>query len=464
MEITLEKTDDLNALVKVRLEEADYQPKVDQRIKEYARKAVVNGFRPGKVPPGLIRKMYGKSLKVGEITDLAAHSLMEYLRAQQIDILGGPLMNLDQSAADIDWDNQQQFEFKYDVGLRPQFTTVVDKSMQLTHYLIQVDDQAVDKLIDGMKKQLTRYEPTEVIGEETTIYGRLSTADDVPVEIAPEEPGKDPRKVFGKGSEGYGVIDLAKLTAEARVPFIGQTTGGEVTFDLRTTFPTDKEVEELTGFDAERLTDLKGLFKITLQDIRDKKMPDLDTEFFERVLGAGETVADEADFRAKVKAIITRRNEILAKDRLVTQFQDAVVKANDFQLPATFLKRWLQANNDKLNEADAESAYYDYEPSLKWELLRNKLATSTGLKVTNEDLLAFLRETSYLQIFNMGFFSMLPQVELFAQRMANDRSEQSNHESHVNSAFAYKLFDHLKDQVTIVEHPLSEEEFAQLAK
>jgi trigger factor len=464
LEIILEKTDELNALVKVRLDEADYQPKIDQRIKEYARKAVINGFRPGKVPPGLIRKMYGKSLKVGEVTDLAANSLMAYLRDQQIDILGGPLMNLDQSAADIDWDNQQQFEFKYDVGLRPQFTTRVDKSLQITHYLIKTDDEAVDKFINGMRQMFTRHEPTDVIGEESTLYGRLSTADEVPVEIAPEEPGKDPRQVFGKGSEGYGVIDVAKLPAEVKALFMGKTAAdGEVSFDLRSAFPTDKDVEELTGFEAERVAHLQGTYKITLQDLRNKKVPSLDADFFQQALGANETVENEADFRAKISQIIARRNEILAKDRMVSQFQDQLVNANDFTLPTTFLKRWLQANNDKLDETEAATTYQNYEPSLKWELLRNKMAKDTGLKVDKEDLLAYLREAAFLQIFNMNFFSMLSQVEMFAQRMANDRSEESNHENHVNSTIAYKLFDQFKEQVTITERPITMEEFAQAA-
>ena len=80
MNITLDKQSTTDGLIKVTLTQSDYQPKVEEKLKEYSRKAVIKGFRAGKVPSGVIRKMYGKGILVEEVNHLISHSVSDYIK------------------------------------------------------------------------------------------------------------------------------------------------------------------------------------------------------------------------------------------------------------------------------------------------------------------------------------------------------------------------------------------------
>ena len=114
MNITKENVDELNAVLKVFVTPDDYQLKVDSAIKEASRKANMPGFRPGKVPAGLVRKMYGKSILVEEINKCLNENIHKFITENNLEVLGNPLPK-PELEHNIDWDNQKEFEFVYDL-------------------------------------------------------------------------------------------------------------------------------------------------------------------------------------------------------------------------------------------------------------------------------------------------------------------------------------------------------------
>ncbi|MDZ7607217.1 MAG: trigger factor family protein [Cyclobacteriaceae bacterium] len=120
MDILLEKNSGTEAVIKINLKEVDYQSKLKEKLKSYSKQAQIKGFRPGKVPMGLIEKMYGKSIKVEQINEILVESLKEYIKQNDIKIIGDPLPNNDKMM-DIDWDTQKDFDFEYSVGLDRRF-------------------------------------------------------------------------------------------------------------------------------------------------------------------------------------------------------------------------------------------------------------------------------------------------------------------------------------------------------
>ena len=112
MDIIQESIDELNGKLKVKIVSDDYMPKVENALKDYAKKANFPGFRPGKTPKSLIMKMYGKSLIVDEVTKVMQDSLNNYIREKELDIMGGPVLNKEETI--LDWDNQKEFEFFFE--------------------------------------------------------------------------------------------------------------------------------------------------------------------------------------------------------------------------------------------------------------------------------------------------------------------------------------------------------------
>ena len=133
MNITQEKIDNLNAVVKININPEDYQPRVDKAMKDHAKKAKIPGFRAGMVPVSHIKRMYGKSILVDEINNMLSDTLNNYLNEQQMEVLGQPLPKTD-NAKEYNWDFADNFEFNYEVGLAPEFTVDFSPKDKLTEY------------------------------------------------------------------------------------------------------------------------------------------------------------------------------------------------------------------------------------------------------------------------------------------------------------------------------------------
>ena len=171
MDITKENIDELNAVVKLKLTPVDYQHKVDSALKDVQRKANMPGFRSGKVPVQLVKKMYGKSIMADELNKILNDSLYKYIAENNIEILGNPIPSKDENV-NIDWENQKEFEFKYDLGLSPQFNVEISAKDKFTYYKIKADDKLIDKYVDDIAKRYGK-----IVHPETSIKDDLMNGD-----------------------------------------------------------------------------------------------------------------------------------------------------------------------------------------------------------------------------------------------------------------------------------------------
>ena len=176
MDITLEKIDELNALIKVNLIEADYQDNIDKTIKDYTKNAVIKGFRPGKVPPALVKQRYGKEIKVEEVNKLVVKSLDNYIKENNIKIFASPLINREK-AAETDWNAQNNFEFEFEIGLIPDFNTHISKDLTFDKYVIEFSESEFDDLIKKLRDNYPITTEAETVTEADFIKGTLKQID-----------------------------------------------------------------------------------------------------------------------------------------------------------------------------------------------------------------------------------------------------------------------------------------------
>src|SRR5690606_21726247 len=195
----LDKKSKTEGLIKIKLTEGDYQPHVEEKVKDFAKKANIKGFRPGKVPPGVIRRLYGKSILVDEINHLLSHKISDYIRENKIRILGDPLPNEEKSTA-IDWDVQKDFEFEYQIGFIEDFSYDLSNKVKIKTYKVEVDDKDVAQTIENMQRRHGTEIQPDTSEEGDTLRGTLEKPDtefrDEHVAITIEEVDKKERKKF----------------------------------------------------------------------------------------------------------------------------------------------------------------------------------------------------------------------------------------------------------------------------
>ena len=168
MNITKNQIDDLNATIKIELGKEDYAGRVEKALKDYQKKVVVNGFRPGKTPMGIVKKMYGKSLLVDEINKVLGESLNNYIKENNLQILGEPLPNeTEQKELNLEDEN---FEFLYDIALSPEVNAKMSKREKIPFYTIKVDDEMIDKQIESICKNNGNMIAVDEIGTVEDIH------------------------------------------------------------------------------------------------------------------------------------------------------------------------------------------------------------------------------------------------------------------------------------------------------
>ena len=161
MNITKENIDNLNALLKVNVTKEDYSEKVENQIKDFRKKARIDGFRPGKVPEGLVRKMYGKSILVDEVNKLVSDTLTKYLVDEKLNILGEPLPSKEHQKP-FDFDTDNDYEFIFDIAVAPQVEVKLSKKDKIPYYEIKVEDSILDSHIDNYTRRFGEFKDIDV--------------------------------------------------------------------------------------------------------------------------------------------------------------------------------------------------------------------------------------------------------------------------------------------------------------
>ncbi|MES2732831.1 MAG: trigger factor [Bacteroidota bacterium] len=441
MNITLEKTDAVNASLKVKLEESDYRPKVGEKLKEYSRKAVVKGFRPGKVPASLIQKMYGKGVLVEEINALLGKSVNEYIKEQKLNLVGEPMPDV---ASDIDWDNQKEFEFSYTLGLAPDFS--VDLSFPVANYQIELSDKEVNETIANLQKQYPRHTHPETSEAEDKISGLLKQKEgDLNVPVS---------------------IQVNEVNADAQALFIGLSKDSTLTFELSKVFADTEAIAKITGVPEEKVAELTGEFELTVEEIHRNLDAPLDQEFFDSILGK-DAATNEEDFLTKVREIMSDNYQRETEALLQRDIQEKLVNQNSFALPNEFLKKWLLASNEgKITAEQVEQEYDVYARELRWNLIKNKIAEENDLKVEHEEVMERTKNLIGQQFGLSGMGGMDEAMASTMDTFANNflKAEKGkNYMNIFNQVFADKVIGLVKSKLVLEKTPVEVEEFKKLA-
>jgi trigger factor len=366
MEITLNKQKGTEGSIKIKLGEADYQTQVEKKLGDYAKKASIKGFRPGKVPAGVVKKMFGKSILVEEINHILSHKLNDYIKEQNLKILGEPLPNLEKSRL-IDWDNQKDFEFEYEIGIVEDFKYELSDKVKVKSYPIELDKKIVDDTLEDLRKRFGKVEYPETSAIGDNVYGDL-------------------REKNGEFKREYGFIATDKVVKKEQKTFVGLKKEDEVEFDITKIFDELSLTANLLGVSEDEAKNMKGTFVLKINTISRTEPAEVNQELFDRVFGK-DTVKNEEEFINKIKETVGENYKRETQHFLEHHIEDYYIKNTSINLPEAFLKKWLQATSEgKVTEEMIEKEFDQYKRSIVWDLVRNKIAEDHKIVVDGNEV------------------------------------------------------------------------------
>lgn len=377
MDITKELIDELNAVVKLKVTPADYTDKVEAALKNHQKKASMPGFRPGKVPASLVRKMYGKSILAEELNRLLSDSLYNYIKENNLDVLGNPLPKDENDSVDIE--NSSEFEFQFDMALAPQFSLTLDNTISLTELEVTPDEKIMNDYVNDITRRYGQIIPFDVTGEGDLMYG-----DFVELDAAGE--------VVPGGIFKASTMFLDKPVKEHHKLLIGAKV--EDKFDLDPIQVSDNVADraQKLGISQEEAEAVSNKFRFTVKSISQLVPAELNQELFDKVYGPG-VVTTEAEFREKISNELVKMFTRDSEEKLRNEIMNALLSKTNLSLPDSFLKRWLVAANEKPVTMDqVEAEYPIYARQLRWQLIENKLIRDNNLQVTADEATEHVKE------------------------------------------------------------------------
>ncbi len=444
MDISLEKKDSKEGTIHVTLKPEDYEPEVNSKIKEYRKKAQIKGFRPGKVPAQVIKKMYGKAILAEEINTILQKALPEYIQKEKINLVGDPLPRED-NTENIDWNNQTEFTFQYDVGFVE--TIPVDKineSDPVERLEIEVSDDVVNETIQNLQNQFSENTNPEVAEDGDILRGKLTSVDG--------ETEIDPT-----------ILDLSLLKEDARKPFIGVKPGDEVKFIPKESFDVESKFAAFMNLAPEEANEHTGEFIFTVSEINRQVPHEVNEELFKKSFPEEEEeIKDEETFRSKIAEKVKENYDKETENLLFRDIREHVLNQLDVDMPRDFLKRWLLSSNEEnLNEEELESDFENYVKEMKWNLISRKIVEDEEINVDNEEVMAKAKETVIAQLGQYGLLQQLgDNIDSFVMNYL--QAENGKHYMQTyNMVRTDKVIEHVKDRVEIKTKKVSRDAFVE---
>jgi len=413
MNITRENIDNLNAILTVSIEKNDYEAKVNDVLKNYRKKANIPGFRPGMVPAGLIKKMYGKAALAEEVNKILSNSLNEYIHSENLNILGEPLPN-EEKQPKIDWDTQSEYSFVYDIGMAPEINVVLDKQTTLPYYSILAGEDMVNKQMDAYAGRLGVNKVVESVEEKDTVRGNFVQLDEEGKEL---EGGISAEKV---------VIAVDVMKDEAiKASFIGKKAGDILVFDPVKAYENKHELGHMLNISHEEAENISGNFSFNIIEVLRFEKAELNQELFNQIYGEDSGITTEEEFKARI-ATELEENFVYSSDyKFALDSHDALVKKINFDLPEAFLKRWIKVTNEKMTEEQIDADFDAFMLDLKWQLIKDKIVKDNELKITEEDVRALARETAMVQFRQYGLNNVSDEhLDNYASHMLKNEDER----------------------------------------
>ncbi len=443
MKVDRKEIDHLHEHITLHIENKDYQSEFAKELRTFAQKSNLKGFRKGKTPLGFIRKMYGKSILVDIIQKKIDQGINDFIKENELSILGQPLPIEDQEAISFDPKELKDFKFSFEIGISPDVQIPeFDADQKFTKYKIKVDDEIVDKEFKLLRQKQGFREDVETKIQE----------DDI-IEIEAQEWEED--SIKEKGWNTYFSTQVTDLNDEIREQLLDKDINHHFTFNIWT---IEKERDEeyvrkhLLNLDEDEEKEIGDLFQGKIAKIKRLRLAELNEEFFQMAFQNDE-VNDEASAKKFIADAISNGYQKQTEALLFLNIQEYLMETTPLQFPQAFLKKWLNQEN-KVSDKDLSKEFPPFIKGLSWNLIRNQLINNYEIQITSEEI----KEEFAKQI--ASYFGGMPgnqaMIDNMVERMMQNREQV---EKVYEDLLFDRIYDHLEAKISFSETEITLDEF-----
>ena len=434
MKIEQNRIDDLNLELALTVVPEDYSDSKKKRLNEYRKKAEIKGFRKGMVPMSLVEKMYGQTALVDAINDVIAEGLNNFIRENNLKVLGEPLPSEEHIANE--WVDGNEFNFKFDLAQNPEISFELSKEDEVTYYTITVTEAAKKDMKNTLLKQYGSLEDGKKAKEEDFIIVDFEQGD---------------MKVEGT------YVALRNVAEAARASFVGVKAGDVLDVNVNEAFENETDRSSMLKVSKDELANLDPMFKMTVKNVKTFVNAPATEETFEKIFG----VKTEEEFDAKIEERLRAEYTQEADFRFSKDAKAYLLEKANVQIAEKFLKRWVYVVNEgKFTMEDIEKDWDLFIVDYKWQMVRNYLMNKYEVKVEEADLLASAKGFAAYQ-FAMYGMNNVPdeQLESFAKNILSQEEQGRRILDQVENE---KTFAAVREVVSLKKKKISVEKFREL--
>ena len=449
MEITLQNVSDVQGRLTVTLALADYEENVNKSLKAFRQKANIPGFRPGMVPMNLIKRQYGTAIKVDEINKLLQKAIYDYIKENNIAVLGEPLPDEEQQKS-IHIDTDEEMTFEYDLAIAPQFDATLSSADTIPYYNIEVTDEMVDSQVKMYTQRNGKYESVESYQKNDMVKGILTELD-----------AEGNVKENGIAVDNGTMLPEYMQDEESQALFEGAKKDDVITFNPHKAYAgNEAELTSLLKITKEEAADMQSDFQFQITDITRYTDGELNQELFDQVCGEG-VVTTEEEFKEKIKGDIQTQFTPESDFRFLIDVREYMMnRLGKLPFADDILKRILLDSTDDKDEAKMEEEYPKTIEALQWNLVKEQLIKNSGIKIEQGDIVAMARENVRAQFAQYGMMNVPDDLlDNYAKDMLQKKESVQNL---ADRALDAKLTAALKTVVSLDEKTVSAEEFNKL--